>query len=196
MPEFRILSLDTAVANTGHAIFRFNRRTDNSSIVIGTEVSFLHGGTIETESCTDTDSRVRKTIDAIDALCNVHQINFVVTEAPEIIYLHRFQKSKQQQGSVIHGLIKVAGTAYAVVAYCHVKNLFCRTVTPSEWQKFTKEQKKDSKGTSLLLAQAALDHLKSTKRLLKKDEHLADAINIGVHAILNLSSGNWASPRL
>lgn len=198
MREFRILALDAALANTGYSIFRFrfgkNVSTGNGS-QLKTEISFLTGGVIQTEAGLDTDTRLRIILTKFMSLIQHHSINFVVLEVPVVLYNNRFQKS-EQLNAAIGSLIKVCACAYGIVGYCHSIDMFCRTVQASEWQKLKKEEKKRAKDISIEKANNILLFLKSNFKLTKTTgEHVADSINVAMHAMINMSSGKWAIPR-
>ena len=175
------MSLDTALKNTGYAIFGVNK--DFS-------FQFFGCGEYETNTHDDRSTRIRATLNFLDKMIQEFKINVIITEEPPAV----FDKFKSL------GVVKLSAACGAVIGYCQAKGIYVREMGPSTWQAgFPKRPKGkkvagETKVISVHQANAILKYLGSSRHLLMSEHHAADAMNIGVFTIKQWHSGKWKAP--
>jgi Holliday junction resolvasome RuvABC endonuclease subunit len=179
-----LLSLDVAMVNTGYCIYSVAPKSNYL-------FKMMEYGTINTDDSLfkDTDSKVRLMLSRLSDIIYRKNINcIVIEEPPQTIYGGNFMNRNQIIGRSV-SVMKVCSACYGIIGFCFSSNIFCKTVTPNNWQKANKFSKADS----VKRANGVLSYLKfpSPKLTTKQNEHEADAINIGMHAIEMFSSGKW-----
>lgn len=184
----RILALDVALANTGYAGFQLDVSNGNFKI--------SEANVIETETG-DTDTRVRYVLDKVIYLLDAHSINCVILEEPPQTLYNQKAPINVVVGRAV-STMKIVAACYGVIGLCHARDLFCRTVSPSTWQRLGKDEKKFAKATSFRKAKNILHSINCCRFPLNrdKDEHVADAINIGAYALMQFHSKAWELPNI
>lgn len=144
---------------------------------------------------TSTDSRCRYLLSQISILINKHGINCVVEEFPSgTIYGWKMLK-KEHIVARAESVSKVNAAVYAIIGYCYSLGMYIRLVTPSEWQR-KRNGKSEIKSWSVKEANSILKYLGSKRKLLKKEDHTADAINIAIHTLHKFKNKEWELPTL
>lgn len=180
--QINILSLDTAATHTGFAVFRMEPETFNFKIP--------EFGCIDTDSSMPLEFRIRHLLSEVMLLRFRHGINCFVIEHPEMFLISQVRAIS---------LCKVFASCYGIIGLCYANGIHCRKMTPKEWQPtFSKKKNKGakscSKAWSVQKANSVLAIVKSKKILKASEHHTADAINIGVQAMLNYKHGDWEMP--
>lgn len=177
----RLLSLDTALRNTGWCFLTLTRDKH--------EVSIKKTGVIKTSSSLSDDAAARLLISELANLVDHHKPGVIVSEEPA--YLYSPKKSK--------GYGQCCKACYAILGFCHQRNLYYRTVMPSSWQSYfnINQRKKGSKGESsksrsIATANGIIKNAGNKIPLLgPRQDHEADALNIGIWSIIKIQNKNW-----
>ena len=183
--DIRILVLDIALANTGWCIYEFSSKNFKFRI--------RNCDTIITDTSGDRPSRIRLILSKISELIIVNNINCVIVEEPPQTIFGKGKAAffKGRAASVF----SVVAACYSVIGFCYARGIFCREIHPKQWQEIPKGA--DSKAWSLQQAKKIFDYLKYNKKISKsEDNHLADAVCIGIRVIKNFTNKKWIIPSL
>lgn len=179
--DFRFLSLDIALAHTGFAAYDLSSRNF--------EFKLLKIGRIDTEKGLPTDSRVRILLKEIEILQTIWNFNGFYLEEPQTLF------GKAGFGAASN-VIKLTASCYSLVGYLHAKDFYCRLVPHATWE-YHRARSSGLKGKQWTLreAQRVLQYIHYPYRSLKgEDEHLADAVNMGIYIIQQLKAKAWMFP--
>lgn len=173
-----LLTLDVALAHTGVCVYRV-------APAHNFEFQLKEYGQFDTESGIERDVRLRRLLELIKANVLKHRINVIIAEEPAALF-----NAKQ-----IKGLMDISTACYGIVGWCHASSMYVRLVMAKQWQTQLgcPTEKGVSKEWSLQKANSTLAYLK-LKMLGKKGHNTADAINIGMYAIMQWNSGRWELP--
>lgn len=191
--DLRILLLDVSITMTGYAFFKVS--TGNSFAF-----QLVDFGVIDstvTAVGVDTDSRTRLLLGEVATLVDRHKINcLIVEEPPETTYGWKTMTKVAIVGRSAK-LSKVVAAVYGIVGYAFITHLNCRLIAPVQWQAGrARASKMKSKPWSIKAANAVLKYLRNQRKLKADEDHTADAINIGIHAITKFSNKEWELPSL
>lgn len=182
--DLKILSLDIALANSGWCIYEFN--------TVNFRFRLRDFNTITTDVGESKSTRVRLILRAVTELISEYKINCVIIEEPpDTIYGGGGVNILKGRAAAIFGVV---AACYSVVGFCYANGIFCREMYPTQWQA---NGDKNCKTWSIQEAKRILAYLKFAKQIdRKKDNHAADAINIGLKAINNFTNRKWVIPNV
>lgn len=180
-PKFSmsLLALDVALAHTGVCVYQV-------APAHGFQFQLVGYNQFDTASGLDRDTRVRELLRLVKENITKHRINVVIAEEPAALF--RIQQAK--------AVMDLSTACYGIVGWCYSMDMYIRLVTAKIWQSYMgcPPEKGVTKEWSLQKARNLLTYLKLNKKLHNKDHNAADAINIGMYAIMQWNSGRWELP--
>jgi hypothetical protein len=93
-------------------------------------------------------------------------------------------------------VMKLTASCFSLVGWLHAKDLYCRLIPHTTWEYGrARTAGLSSKKWTIQEAREVLQYLRFPYRVLKgEDEHLADAVNMGIYTIQQLQSKKWMLP--
>lgn len=181
--------MDVALEHTGYALY--NVSTGNMSFAL------LTMGILQTDASADEDTRVRSLLSEINKIQSASSPNCYMLEQPGQSIYGAAKMSPGLVAARAKSVAQVKGACHAVVGYCFALGIYCRVVQPIQWQGHgPRKAQLTSKQWSVREANKVLQYLKLGRKLKNSEDHVADAINIGIHAIKNFNDKKWIAPNL